>query len=100
MEPGGRLLKAASSGLFRGFCDLQMMGYDVYVDGAYVGKDGTNGDAMDGVFRFMVAGGQTHTIRVFDGVNNYEKPMYFERGVAKVINVPPATTVYASGGLY
>ncbi|MCX6669262.1 MAG: hypothetical protein NTV25_05570 [Methanothrix sp.] len=77
-----------------------MMGYDVYVDGAYVGKDGTNGDAMDGVFRFMVAGGQTHTIRVFDGMNNYEKPMYFERGVAKVINVPPATTVYASGGLY
>jgi len=77
-----------------------MMGYDVYVDGTYMGKDGANGEAMDGVFRFVVMGGQTHTIRVFDGVNNYEKTMYFERGVAKVINVPPATTVYASGGLY
>lgn len=77
-----------------------MKGYSVYVDGVYAGKEGANGDALDGVFRFMVVGGQTHTIRVFDGVNNYEKPMYFERGVAKVINVPPATTVYASGGLY
>jgi len=75
-----------------------MKGYDVYVDGVPVGKEGTNGDALDGVFRLTVVGGQMHTIRIFDGANNYEKPMYFERGVAKVINVPPAATIYTSGG--
>ncbi|NTV28139.1 MAG: hypothetical protein HGA93_05620 [Methanothrix sp.] len=77
-----------------------MRGYDVYLDGAMIGKDGANGDALDGVFRFNVVGGQTHTIRIFDGQNNYEKPMYFERGVAKVIHVPPAATVYVPGGSY
>jgi hypothetical protein len=74
-----------------------MRGYDVYVDGVMVGKEGTNGDALDGVFRFSVVGGKTHTIRIFDGSNNYEKPMYFERGVSKVINVPAASTVYTTG---
>jgi hypothetical protein len=74
-----------------------MKGYDVYVDGVMVGKDGANGDSLDGIFRFTVVGGRTHTIRVFDGANNYEKPVYFERGVAKIINVPAATTVYVSG---
>ena len=71
-----------------------MMGYDVYLDGAMIGKDGANGDALDGVYRFNVVGGQTHTITIFDGENNYGKPMYFERGVSKVINVPAATTVW------
>ena len=77
-----------------------MRGYDVYLDGAMIGKDGANGDALDGVFRFNVVGGQTHTIRIFDGQNNYEKPMYFDRGVSKVINVPAATTVYVTGMPY
>jgi hypothetical protein len=77
-----------------------MRGYDVYLDGAMIGKDGANGDALDGVFRFNVVGGQTHTIRIFDGSNNYEKPMYFERGVSKVINVPAAITVYGSSMPY
>lgn len=77
-----------------------MRGYDVYLDGAMIGKDGANGDVLDGVFRFSVVGGQTHTIRIFDGENNYEKPMYFERGVSKVINVPAASTVYVTGMPY
>ncbi len=76
-----------------------MKGYDVWVDGNYIGREGTGGDALDGIYKFRVVGGQTHTIRVFDGMNNYEKPMYFERGVSKVINVPPAATVIVSGGL-
>lgn len=73
-----------------------MRGYDVYVDGAMVGKEGNNGDAPDGVFRFSVVGGMAHTIRIFDGANNYEKTMSFPRGVAKIINVPAATTVYTA----
>jgi hypothetical protein len=76
-----------------------LKGYDVWVDGVHIGKEGTGGDVLDGIYRFRVIGGQTHTIRIFDGVNNYEKPMYFERGVSKVINVPPAATVIVSGGL-
>jgi hypothetical protein len=76
-----------------------ILGYDVYLDGAYIGKEGTGGDSMDGVFKFKVVGGQTHTIRIFDGMNPYERTMYFERGVQKIINVPPATTVIVSGGL-
>lgn len=75
-----------------------MKGYDVWVDGAYIGKEGTGGDPLDGVYKFRVVGGQTHTIRIFDGMNNYEKPMFFERGVSKIINVPPAATVIVSGG--
>jgi hypothetical protein len=70
-------------------------GYDVYLDGAFLGKKGTGGDNLEGIFRFNVVGGQTHTIGIFDGANKYEKPIFFERGVPKTINVPPATTVYA-----
>jgi hypothetical protein len=77
-----------------------MKGYDVYLDGAFVGKEGVGGDDLDGIFRFNVVGGQTHTIGVFDGANKYEKPIFFERGVPKTINVPPATTVSVQGGLY
>ncbi|MDQ1261408.1 MAG: hypothetical protein QG575_589 [Euryarchaeota archaeon] len=73
-----------------------MKGYDVYVDGIMVGKEGSNGDALDGVFRISVVGGTSHTIRIFDGVNNFEKTMNFQRGVAKIINVPAATTVYTT----
>jgi hypothetical protein len=73
-----------------------MRGYDVYVDGVMVGKEGSNGDAQDGIFRFSVVGGMAHTIRIFDGVNNFEKSMNFERGVSKIINVPAATTVYTT----
>ncbi|MCK7501328.1 MAG: hypothetical protein MZW92_72850 [Comamonadaceae bacterium] len=57
-----------------------MKGYEVYLDGVFLGKEGTGGDQLDGVFKFRVVGGQTHTVRIFDGMNDYEKPMYFERG--------------------
>ncbi len=68
--------------------------YDVYVDGVLIGKEGTGGDLLDGVFKFKVVGGMIHNIRVFDGEHNYPKDIYFERGVQKIINVPPGTTVY------
>jgi hypothetical protein len=77
-----------------------MKGYDVYLDGAFLGKEGTGGDDLDGIFRFNVVGGQTHTIGVYDGANKYEKPIFFERGIPKTINVPPATTVSVQGGLH
>jgi len=73
-----------------------MKGYDVYVDEVFIGKEGTGGDPLDGIFKFKVVGGMNHLIRVFDGENNYPKEIYFERGVHKIINVPPGTTVYGA----
>lgn len=73
-----------------------LKGYDVYVDGVLIGKEGTGGDLLDGIFRFKVVGGQTHDIKIFDGEFFYGKPMDFQRGVAKVINVPPGIAVYGT----
>ena len=71
-----------------------MRGYQVFLDENYIGTEGSNGDALDGVFNFKVTGGQNHNIRVYDGQFNYPKSMYFERGVLKIINVEPGTAVY------
>jgi len=43
---------------------IQYRGYDVSVDGIYVGTDGKGGDPLDGVYAFRVTGNQPHTIRV------------------------------------
>ena len=71
-----------------------MRGYQVFLDENYIGTEGSNGDALDGVFNFKVTGGQNHNIRVYDGQFNYPKSMYFERGVLKIINVESGTAVY------
>lgn len=71
-----------------------MRGYQVFLDGVYIGTEGTEGDPLDGKFSFMVRGGATHDIRVFDGQFNYPKTMYFDRGVMKIINVEPGAAVY------
>ena len=67
-----------------------MRGYDVYVDGAYIGKK-TSGV---GSFSFNVVGNMYHDIRVYDGQFNYPKSIYFQRGVTKIINVEPGTAIY------
>jgi len=67
-----------------------MRGYLVYLDGVYIGKE-TKGD---GTFSFMVQGNMNHDIRVFDGVHNYPKSIFFERGVLKIIKVEPGVDVY------
>ncbi len=41
----------------------QYKGYDVTVDGIYVGTDGKGGDPLDGVYAFRVTANQPHTIR-------------------------------------
>jgi hypothetical protein len=72
----------------------KMRGYEVFLDGSYIGREGTGGDVMDGVFDFTVVGGTSHNIRVFDGQFNYPNSMYFERRVHKIIYVEPATAAY------
>lgn len=71
-----------------------MRGYQVFLDGNYIGTEGTGGDPLDGRFSFNVVGNQNHDIRVYDGQFNYPKTMYFSRGVQKIINVEPGTAVY------
>jgi hypothetical protein len=71
-----------------------MRGYQVFLDGIYVGTEGTGGDPLDGRFNFRVVGNQNHDIRVYDGQFNYPKSMYFSRGVQKIIYVEPGTAVY------
>jgi len=72
-----------------------MRGYQVFLDGNYIGTEGTGGDLLDGRFSFNVVGNQNHDIRVYDGQFNYPKTMYFARGVQKIINVEPGTAVYS-----
>jgi hypothetical protein len=71
-----------------------MSGYQVYLDGNYIGTEGTGGDTLDGRFSFKVVGNQNHDIRVYDGQFNYQKTIYFARGVTKIINVEPGIAVY------
>lgn len=71
-----------------------MRGYQVFLDGNYIGTEGMGGDPLDGKFSFKVAGGQNHNVRVYDGQFNYPKTMFFDRGVQKIIYVDPGTAVY------
>lgn len=71
-----------------------MRGYQVFLDGNYIGTEGTGGDPLDGRFSFRVVGNQNHDVRVYDGQFNYPKTIFFERGGTKIINVEPGTAVY------
>jgi hypothetical protein len=71
-----------------------MQGYQVFLDGIYIGTEGLGGDPRDGKFSFRVVGNRNHDIRVSDGQFNYPKTMYFAKGVPKIIYVEPGTAVY------
>jgi hypothetical protein len=71
----------------------RMRGYQVFLDGNYIGTEGTGGDPLDGKFSFNVVGNQNHEVRVNDGQFDYPKTMYFQRGVQKIISVEPGTAV-------
>jgi hypothetical protein len=71
-----------------------MRGYQVFLDGNYIGTEGTGGDIPDGKFSFNVVGNQNHEVRVYDGQLNYPKTMFFQRGVQKIINVEPGMAMY------
>ncbi|UEC43981.1 MAG: hypothetical protein METHAR1v1_1870001, partial [Methanothrix sp.] len=71
-----------------------MRGYDVYLNDNYVGTDGQGGDALDGIFKLNVVGGQWHTIKVWDGEWFYGKPRFFEKRQPVILKFEPATTVY------
>ncbi len=64
-----------------------MHGYQVFVDGTFIGTEGSGGDALDGRFNFGVAGNRNHEIRVYDGQYSYLNTIYFPQGTQKIINV-------------
>ncbi|HWQ18855.1 MAG TPA: hypothetical protein VN455_03700 [Methanotrichaceae archaeon] len=88
--PSGPAFVSPSQGDVPVTIQTSLRGYDVYLDDSYVGKQ----TSPDGTFQLSVTGNQWHTVRVFDGENNYAKTMYFQSGVPKIINIAPATTVY------
>jgi hypothetical protein len=55
--------------------------FDVYLDGVYIGS------GLGRTFTTSVQGGMNHEIRVWDGLWNYEKSIYFDPGIRKVINI-------------
>ena len=72
-----------------------MRGYQVFLDGKYMGTEGMGGDPLDGKFSFSVVGNQNHEVRVTNGQFNYRTTTFFERSGTKIINVEPGTAVYA-----
>jgi hypothetical protein len=62
-----------------------MRGYQVYLDGNYIGTEGAGEDLLDGRFSFNVFGGRYYEVRGFDGQFNYPKRIFFQKGVQKII---------------
>jgi len=48
---------------------VQYKGYDVYVNGIYVGTDGRGGDALDGIYSFCIPGNSQPLIFVNHPLN-------------------------------
>jgi hypothetical protein len=55
--------------------------FQVYVDNAYVGS------GAGGNFTFKVKGGMNHLISIWDGLWMYQKDIFFESGLPKIIYV-------------
>jgi hypothetical protein len=64
-----------------------MRGYQVFLDGSYIGTEGTGGDQMDG--RFRVSGDSCHDIRVYNSQFNYLRNI-----LQKIIYVEPGSATY------
>jgi hypothetical protein len=70
------------------FLGYEKTGYNVYLDGNYVGTDGENGDALDGNFIIHdISCWATHTIVVDDGEFTHTLEYPFDCGIPYSINV-------------
>ncbi len=68
-----------------------MKGSQVFLDGKYIGNVGSG---SDGTFPFWANGDQNHVIRVYDSQHDFQKTMYFPRGVLQTIHVEPDKGIY------
>ncbi len=57
-------------------------GYDVYLDGKYVGTEGYGSDLLDGIYNFKVPGGMWHTIVISKNGESYDETGTFVSGAA------------------
>lgn len=66
----------------------QRKGYDVCVDGVLVGKEGQNGDVLDGNYDLRLIGNKQHSITIDDGKSTYGvMNFYFNAGMPYAIGV-------------
>ena len=59
-----------------------LRGYDVYLDGTYIGTEGAGSDILDGVYRFRVPGDMWHTIILMKNGQSYPETGTFVSGAA------------------
>lgn len=57
-------------------------GYDVYLDGKYVGTEGYGSDLLDGIYSFRVPGGMWHTIVISKDGQSYDETGTFVSGAS------------------
>ena len=57
-------------------------GYDIYLDGKYVGTEGSGSDLLDGIYDFRVQGGMWHTIVISKNGQSYDETGTFVSGAA------------------
>lgn len=57
-------------------------GYNVYLDGKYVGTEGSGSDLLDGLYNFRVPGGMWHTIVISKNGESYDETGTFVSGAA------------------
>jgi hypothetical protein len=60
----------------------RLKGYDVYLDGNYIGTDGSGSDILDGVYRFQVPGNMWHTIVITKNGQSYDETGTFLSGAS------------------
>jgi len=60
----------------------RLKGYDVYLDGKYIGTDGSGSDILDGVYRFQVPGNMWHTIVLSKNGQSYDETGTFLSGAS------------------
>jgi hypothetical protein len=69
-------------------------GYQLYVDGNYIGTDGAGLDRLDGEIDFWLNGDQSHTIKVVSGTQTYQLSIFFEKAKLKTIYVESGKGIY------
>ena len=57
-----------------------LSGYDVYLDGTYIGTEGRGSDFLDGVYSFKVPGDMSHTIVLMKNGQGYPETGTFLSG--------------------
>ena len=57
-------------------------GYDIYLDGKYVGTEGSGSDILDGIYSFKVPGNMWHTIVISKNGQSYDETGTFVSGAA------------------